>query len=195
MHVTLVEGVLNASYFGVPSWKDVPEVVLTPATSTSTGTSTNALNTASSKPSIPADEYNEGHTALVFSCCQLQKRLDNHTGVSVYKLFSFDAMSDMDLKSLFALINLRDVVRHEWEGAYPLLRPVVPSSLAPPSFASSTGASTVEAKDTELPTFQLSPLLYYTNAFESVFSTMETEMLAARNVADLFLADMTTKNY
>lgn len=169
MHVTLVEGVLNSSFFGYPSWNDVPEVLLTPAT-----------------PSVPTNAAAaQGHPTVPFSCCQLQRRVDNNTGVSVYKLFSFDAVSDMDLRTMFDIVNIRGVLRHKWEGSYPLLKPIVSSS-----------SSSAEAKDTELlPPFQLSPLLYYTNAFESVFSTMETQMIAARNVADLFLADMTTKNY
>ncbi|HEX6988522.1 MAG TPA: hypothetical protein VF282_03580, partial [Bacillota bacterium] len=40
------------------------------------------------------------------------------------------------------------------------------------------------------PPFRLGPGLYYVNAMESAVSTMETEAIAARNVANLLARDL-----
>jgi prenylcysteine oxidase/farnesylcysteine lyase len=40
------------------------------------------------------------------------------------------------------------------------------------------------------PYFRLAPGLYYVNAIESVVSTMETEAIAARNVVNLLMRDI-----
>jgi prenylcysteine oxidase/farnesylcysteine lyase len=83
-------------------------------------------------------------------------------GAPVYKLFSREPVAESLLDELF---SSRDVVEQiRWEG-YPVLRP-------------SSG----------LPSFRLDDGLYWVNAMEFAVSTMETEAVAARNVANLVAA-------
>ncbi|GAM26375.1 hypothetical protein SAMD00019534_095500, partial [Acytostelium subglobosum LB1] len=80
-------------------------------------------------------------------------------GRQVYKVFSRNSIDDSVFSSLF--INHTLHVKHEWK-AYPVLRP---TSVFPP--------------------IKLDNELYYVNAFEHACSTMETEVLASKNVARL----------
>ena len=185
MHVTLVEGVYRASYFGYTTWSQVPDMLLT-------------------TPTISTNRTTSSGAPLVFSFCHLQTRLDNHTGLSLYKLFSDQAMSDADLQLVFEHPNLDAVVRHTWQGAYPNLKPI-PASVAEEQAGGSNGNNADQRSGftsrnagngglndgiRSLPGMTLGPLFYYINAFESVFSTMESELVAAKNVARLLFRDV-----
>jgi len=87
-------------------------------------------------------------------------------GVPVYKLFSRDQPSEMLLDQIFAK---RDATEELCWQAYPVLRP-----------------------SDELPPFRLADGLYWVNAMEFVASTMETEVVAARNVANCILAEFSS---
>lgn len=85
-------------------------------------------------------------------------------GTHIYKLFSRQRASDSLLDDVF---ESRDAVEEiRWE-AYPVLRPL-----------------------NELPPFRLADGLYWVNAMELAVSTMETEAVAARNVANLIAAEL-----
>jgi prenylcysteine oxidase/farnesylcysteine lyase len=86
------------------------------------------------------------------------------TGAAIYKLFSREPVAESLLDAVFAG---RDVVEQiRWE-AYPVLRP-----------------------SGDLPPFRLADGLYWVNAMEYAVSTMETEAVAARNVANLVAAQL-----
>lgn len=85
-------------------------------------------------------------------------------GTHIYKLFSRGQVTDSLLDEMF---ESRDAVEQiRWE-AYPVLRPL-----------------------DELPPFRLADGLYWVNAMELAVSTMETEAVAARNVANLVAAQL-----
>jgi len=85
-------------------------------------------------------------------------------GAHVYKLFSREPVAESLLDELF---SSRDVVEQiRWE-AYPVLRP-----------------------SSDLPPFRLADGFYWVNAMEFAVSTMETEAVAARNVANLVAAQL-----
>lgn len=69
----------------------------------------------------------------------------------------------------------------QWQ-AYPYLRPM---PLAAPE-----ENTTPAALSSVVPPIRLAPHLYYTNSFEPVISTMETSVLASRNVVDVLLRDL-----
>ncbi|HEY6333679.1 MAG TPA: FAD-dependent oxidoreductase, partial [Blastocatellia bacterium] len=81
--------------------------------------------------------------------------------VPVYKVFSRETLSDQQLDRMFR--SRYEVERIVWR-AYPSL-----------------SAAAV------WPAFELAPGLYYPNAMESAVSTIETEAVAARNVAGLLM--------
>jgi prenylcysteine oxidase/farnesylcysteine lyase len=82
-----------------------------------------------------------------------------HPAQTIYKLFSREPATDGSLSALF--VERKQVERWQWQ-AYPVLSPMSP-----------------------WPPFQLSKGLYYVNAMESAVSTMETEVIASRNVVNL----------
>ncbi|EGF97645.1 uncharacterized protein MELLADRAFT_79816 [Melampsora larici-populina 98AG31] len=88
----------------------------------------------------------------------------------IVKLFSEATLSTETLGEIFNLPqNLIWVKRIEWD-AYPVLNPIVDvNQLAP---------------------MKLDEGLYYINGFERLMSTMETETLAAWNVADMISKDL-----
>jgi prenylcysteine oxidase/farnesylcysteine lyase len=88
----------------------------------------------------------------------------DHPAETIYKLFSREPVTDGLLSALFA--ERKQVERWQWQ-AYPIL---IPMSRWPP--------------------FQLSRGLYYVNAMESAVSTMETEVIASRNVVNLLKRDL-----
>lgn len=83
---------------------------------------------------------------------------------SLYKLTSTGTVSDSLLDSMFETVD--DVTEITWD-AFPRLNPRV-----------------------ELPPFKFAAGLYYVNAMESVVSTMETEVIGSRNVANLVAAEV-----
>jgi prenylcysteine oxidase/farnesylcysteine lyase len=85
-------------------------------------------------------------------------------GALVYKLFSRDPVPESLLDQLFCSRDALEQIR--WE-AYPVLRP-----------------------SSDLPSFRLADGLYWVNAMEFAVSTMETEAVAARNVANLVAAQL-----
>jgi prenylcysteine oxidase/farnesylcysteine lyase len=85
-------------------------------------------------------------------------------GALIYKLFSREPLAESLLDEIF---SSRDVVEQiRWE-AYPVLSP-----------------------SRDLPPFRLADGLYWVNAMEFAVSTMETEAVAARNVANLVAASV-----
>ena len=80
-------------------------------------------------------------------------------GMPVYKLFSRKPVAESLLDEVFSSRNAVEQIR--WE-AYPVLCP-----------------------SSDLPPFRLADGLYWVNAMEFAVSTMETEAVAARNVANL----------
>jgi prenylcysteine oxidase/farnesylcysteine lyase len=85
-------------------------------------------------------------------------------GALVYKLFSREPIAESLLDEAF---SSRDAVEQVRWDAYPVLRP-----------------------DGDLPPFRLADGLYWVNAMEFAISTMETEAVAARNVANLVAAQL-----
>lgn len=83
---------------------------------------------------------------------------------SLYKLTSRGEAPDSLLDSMFETVD--DVTEITWD-AFPQLGPRV-----------------------EFPPFKFAPGLYYVNAMESVVSTMETEVIGSRNVANLVSAEI-----
>jgi len=83
---------------------------------------------------------------------------------SLYKLTSRGRISDSLLESMFECVE--DVTEITWK-AFPRLEPT--STFSP---------------------FKFAPGLYYVNAMESIVSTMETEVIGSRNVANLISADI-----
>ncbi len=83
-------------------------------------------------------------------------------GMPVYKLFSRKPVAESLLDEVFSSRKAVEQIR--WE-AYPVLRP-----------------------SSDLPPFRLADGLYWVNAMEFAVSTMETEAVAARNVANLVAA-------
>jgi prenylcysteine oxidase/farnesylcysteine lyase len=81
------------------------------------------------------------------------------TKTPVYKVFSREALSDAQIRSLFRFTS--EIERVVWR-AYPVLLPSI-----------------------SWPAFELAKGLYYPNAMESAVSTIETEAVAARNVVGL----------
>lgn len=85
-------------------------------------------------------------------------------GAPVYKLFSRSPIEESLLDEIFS--SRGEVEQIRWE-AYPVLRP-----------------------SNDLPPFRLAAGLYWVNAMEFAVSTMETEAVAARNVANLVAAQL-----
>jgi prenylcysteine oxidase/farnesylcysteine lyase len=88
-------------------------------------------------------------------------------GSRIYKLFSRDRVPESLLDDLFSSRDAVEEIR--WE-AYPVLRPI-----------------------RDLPPFRLADGLYWVNAMELAVSTMETEAVAARNVANLVAAQLASR--
>ena len=102
------------------------------------------------------------HEAIPFNSLGLVATASD--GTHIYKLFSREQVTDSLLDKMF---ESRDAVEQiRWE-AYPVLRPLG-----------------------ELPPFRLADGLYWVNAMEFAVSTMETEAVAARNVANLVAAHL-----
>ena len=95
--------------------------------------------------------------AIPFSSLGLVARAAD--GTFIYKLFSREPVTEQLLNELFSSRDSVEQIR--WE-AYPVLRPAG-----------------------DLPPFRLGEGLYWVNAMEYAVSTMETEAVAARNVANL----------
>jgi prenylcysteine oxidase/farnesylcysteine lyase len=89
-------------------------------------------------------------------------------GALVYKLFSRDPVAESLLDQLFCSRDALEQIR--WE-AYPVLRP-----------------------SDDVPPFRLADGLYWVNAMEFAVSTMETEAVAARNVANLVAAQLASSS-
>jgi prenylcysteine oxidase/farnesylcysteine lyase len=85
-------------------------------------------------------------------------------GAPIYKLFSREPVTESLLAAIFDDRSAVEQIR--WE-AYPVLRP-----------------------SDDLPPFRLAEGLYWVNAMEFAVSTMETEAVAARNVANLVEAQL-----
>jgi prenylcysteine oxidase/farnesylcysteine lyase len=84
-------------------------------------------------------------------------------GLPVYKFFSREQLQESLVDEIFPRHEAVEQIR--WQ-AYPVLRP-----------------------STDLPPFRLTEGLYWVNAMEFAVSTMETEAVAARNVANLVMEE------
>lgn len=111
---------------------------------------------------IPDFILTRENAAIPFSSLEIVGNKDHPTH-PLYKLFSREPVADEVLNDLF--VERRHVERWQWQ-AYPVLTPV-----------------------SSWPPFQLGKELYYTNAMESAVSTMETEVMASRNVVNLLKQD------
>lgn len=132
LFVTVIEGALNASYFGLDDV--VPSALLTHPAKNPIFVSLSKLK------SLP--ELNGG----------------------VFKFFSYKRLEDEDFSKLFKSWNPETLIRQEW-WAYPQMTPDNMEQ----------GERVVELKQG----------LWYVNAFEPAISTMETEIIAAKNVVNL----------
>jgi prenylcysteine oxidase/farnesylcysteine lyase len=86
-------------------------------------------------------------------------------GQSIYKVFSDESLPAELIQNMFQGVS--EQYEHRWPGAYPVLRPVQ-----------------------EFTPFRLGDSIYYSNAFESVSSTIEVNQIPARNVAQLVIRDL-----
>ncbi|KAJ3279759.1 hypothetical protein HK104_001179 [Borealophlyctis nickersoniae] len=143
LHVTLVFGTLNPTYFNLPTASSIPETLFIPSPPT-----------PNTYPSVPF--YSMGKHQL------------NATHVLV-KFFSSRRLEADVLDEMF--VTRGETHRHVWDapGSYPYLTP-------------KQGAD--GAEEWEAP-IQITPGLYYVNAMEGWISTMETQTVAGRNVANL----------
>ncbi|HCI82568.1 MAG TPA: hypothetical protein DHW02_23070 [Ktedonobacter sp.] len=107
---------------------------------------------------IPDDILTQENPNIPFSSIGIVGNKDQPTS-TLYKLFSRKPLEETILTDLFA--ERKQIEQWQWQ-AYPVL---TPTTLWPP--------------------FQLSKGLYYINAMESAVSTMETEIIASRNVVNL----------
>ncbi|KAL7749462.1 hypothetical protein RI367_005016 [Sorochytrium milnesiophthora] len=87
-------------------------------------------------------------------------------GVSLFKVFSKRALDDDDLRALFSVYER--VARREWD-SYPVMSPL------------DAGASLEQW----MPPLQLAPGLWYLNGMERLLSTMETQVIASKNLVRL----------
>lgn len=89
-----------------------------------------------------------------------------------YTLFSFESLVHKSkiLNDLFC--DVKDVSETEWY-SYPKLGPT---------------------QDHKVPAFTLAPFLYYANAMETYFSSIESQAVAGRNVANLLIRDLEGNN-
>lgn len=112
---------------------------------------------------LPRTILTEENPAIPFSAVGRWDK-GNHGGQQVYKLFSRESLPDQLLDQMFA--ERTETERITWQ-AYPVLAP----------------------KDS-WPSFVLAKGIYYVNAMESAVSTMETEIIASRNVVNHLLQTM-----
>ena len=95
-----------------------------------------------------------------FSCASSVGSVEGRKS-QIYKVFSRAATSDEFMERMFDGIHKNSTTRLVWQ-AYPQLKPQLMH---------------------DSPPFRLSNNIWYVNAFESAVSAMETEVVAARNVA------------
>lgn len=105
-------------------------------------------------------------SAIPFSSLGLVAASDD--GSPIYKLFTREPVAESLLDELFVSRDLVEQIR--WE-AYPVLRP-----------------------DADLPSFRVADGLFWVSAMEYAVSTMETQAVAARNVANLVTAELASRN-
>ncbi|KAG9118504.1 hypothetical protein FRC07_006951, partial [Ceratobasidium sp. 392] len=102
-----------------------------------------------------------------FNSIRYQATIDRN-GVTEYvvKIFSKEKITDATLATLFGRGKVGWLYRKEWD-AYPFFPP-----------------------RTDFPPVKIGKGLYYINAMEGLWSTMETETIASRNVADLLSTEL-----
>jgi len=92
-------------------------------------------------------------------------------GARLYKIFSRGVITDQLLSQFIEIDPTETVWRTVWK-AYPVLRPTV-----------------------EFPPLVIRPNLFYVNAMETAFSTMETEVISSRNIVNLLVQSMMDSNH
>lgn len=110
------------------------------------------------------------NSTVPFNSISVRHEFGDPSSTSITKIFSSERMSDEMLERLYS--RVLGVERFEWD-AYPQLKPI-----------------------SDLPSFEIEAEIgwggvYHINAMESVVSTMETETVAARNVAQLLVRSYT----
>jgi prenylcysteine oxidase / farnesylcysteine lyase len=119
--------------------------------------------------------------ATTISSLVVKHRFDQASDRRLYKLFSHAKLNDTLLDHLIA--GRTSTFRKQWS-AYPKLRPIRPHGDGADDGASDSYRG--------FPDIVLHSGVFYVNAMEYAFSTMETEVIAARNVA-LLLAEAVVK--
>jgi len=159
VHTTVVTGVINGSFFGVPLMRQ-GSLIMAPTESTvkagvhfvwNRGNVT-VLNTHGANQTT--DERVAGDEGA--------EKDGEREVLSVYLLHSAELIDALQLASMFQKVH--NVTRHLWPAAYPKEIAVAPK---------------------DLPPIEIAAGLYYTSSIESVASSMETSALSSRNIATL----------
>jgi protoporphyrinogen oxidase len=166
-HVTFVVGELNLDYFNVVDQRKPVEQAKF------------FEHIAIDRSKVPEEEA--GDTRLEYGIITMKPKKKQElefncishiantkdTNEHIYKIFSIEAIPNALLNNLF---NMKYSEHHFWkDGAYPILKP---------------------AKKEELPPIKLSNHLYYASAFETIVSTIETNLINSRNIAFMIGKDI-----
>ncbi|KAJ1025100.1 hypothetical protein NDA16_002607 [Ustilago loliicola] len=179
LHVTLLTTSRpspNPEYFGLGSQDAVPTTILTSDESvrrasekkrpTDDDGSKPAPEDPGSEPPVHAKKQFK-KPILDFYSLNYLRSVEPQTNPRdkeyVVKIFSAAPISDSQLDRLFDSSTIGWIKRHEWD-SYPLLTPT-----------------------DRFPRIQVDEGLYYSNAMESLVSTMETSTVAAKNTVGLLL--------
>lgn len=180
LHVTLLTTSRpspNPEYFGLGSQDAVPTTILTSDESvrrasekkkpTDDDGNKPAPEDPGSEPPLQAQKQLKKPVLDFYSLNYLRsvepQTASNKDKEYVVKIFSAAPISDSQLDRLFGLSTISWVKRHEWD-SYPLLTPT-----------------------DRFPKIEVDEGLYYSNAMESLVSTMETSTVAAKNTVGLLL--------
>lgn len=188
LHVTLLTTSRpspNPEYFGLGSQDVVPTTILTSDESVRRASekkkpSDGEPQDPGQEPSLSSDRELKKPNLEFFSLNYLRSISPSNTSTSftsksdsgpdsskdkeyVVKIFSHAPISDSLLDRLFGMSSISWVRRHEWD-SYPYLNPT-----------------------SRFPRIQVDENLYYSNAMESLVSTMETSTVSAKNTVALLL--------
>lgn len=179
LHVTLLTTSRpspNPEYFGLGSQDAVPTTILTSDESVRRASEKKKPTDDNGNKPAPGDPGSEpplqAHKQLKkpildFYSLNYLRSVEPQTNSKdkeyVVKIFSAAPMSDSLLDRLFGLSTISWIKRHEWD-SYPLLTPT-----------------------DRFPRIEVDEGLYYSNAMESLVSTMETSTVAAKNTVGLLL--------
>ncbi len=162
LHSTFVVGHLNLDHFKV---KDQRKQVEAPKFFDQIAIDTNVVSQEETGLTTP--EYgivtvkpNRKEQALFNSISPIGRTNDTH--LPIYKIFSTQPVTNEQIDQFFK--DVKHVEHYSWShGAYPMLKVYEDQSVLPP--------------------IKINDHLYYASAFESIVSTMETNLINAKNVA------------